>query len=58
MRNICPNVIISQGLNPTKKVEMNEKYKQFIPIQHHASELYQPQTEEENVIVKKRRIKG
>ena len=55
MKSISPKVIVSQGLNPFKKVEMNEKYKQFIPIQHHDSELYQPPTEKEKVMVKEER---
>ena len=57
MKSISPKVIVSQGLNPFKKVEMNEKYKQFIPIQHHDSELYQPPTEKEKVMVKEERDK-
>ncbi len=57
MRSICPEVIVSQRLNPFKKVEMNQKYKQFIPIQHHDNELYQPPTQKEKVMVKEERDK-
>lgn len=57
MKSISPKVIVSRGLNPFKKVEMNEKYKQLIPIQHHDSELYQPSTEKEKAMVKEERDK-
>ena len=40
------------GINPYKKVEMNEKYKEFVPLDLQDDELYQPPTETEKNIVK------
>ncbi len=57
MKFISPKEIVSPGLNPFKKVEMNEKYEQFIPIQHCDSELYQMPTEKEKVMAKEERDK-
>ncbi len=41
------------GINPYKKVETNEKYKEFIPIHLQDNVLYQTPTECEKKIVTK-----
>ncbi len=40
------------GIDPYKKVEMNEKYKEFVPLDLQDDELYQPPTQTEKKIVK------
>mgnify|MGYP006969310159 CR=1 FL=1 len=52
MRKISPAMIDPPGINPYKKVEMNEKYKEFVPLDLQDDELYQPPTETEKNIVK------
>ncbi len=52
MRQISWAMIYPPGINPYKKVEMNEKYKESIPIQFQDNVLYQPPTESKENIVK------
>lgn len=44
--------LVSPGINPYKKVEMNERYLQFVPEKFCNDQLYQPPTEKEKKIVK------
>ncbi len=45
MRKISPAMIDLPWINSYKKVEMNKKYKEFIPIHLQDNVLYQPPTE-------------
>ncbi len=52
MRKVSQAMLHPPGINPYKKVELNEKYKEFVPLDLQDDVLYQPPTEKEKKIVK------